>query len=71
MLLLTFHWVLKIKVEDKYRKVPKSSVKDIVHSLLNEIIHCYFFCKRNNSAYYINFTERDGTYLDCFKKACD
>lgn len=68
MLLLTFHWVLKIKVEDKYQKVPKSSVKDIVHSLLNEIIHCYYFCKRNNSAYYINFIDRDGTLPRLFQE---
>lgn len=71
MLPLTFHWALKIKVEDEYLKVLKSSMEDIIHSLLNEIINCYFFFKKNNSACSTNFIEKDRTLLDCFKEGCE
>lgn len=48
MLPLTFHWALKIKVEDKYPKALKSSKG----FLLNEIINCYYICKEKNSPCY-------------------
>lgn len=70
MLPLTFHWALKIKVEDKYLKVLKSSMEDIIHSLSNEIINCYFFCKKNNSACSTSFIERDRPLPDCVKVGC-
>lgn len=71
MLPLTFHWALKIKVEDKYLKVLNSPMEDIIHSLLNGIINCYFLCKKNNSACSANFIERDRTVLNGFKEGCE